>query len=507
MARERTRICIGVLLVLFTLSVLPQTGLFAETSDELVAAVTSLGTHLDPHRPPGSAAHLIMHLYDGLTRLDAEGDLHPSLAVSWEAIDETTWRFRIAEGVTFHNGEELDAHVVKMNFDRMMDPNEPRASYTFRVVESYEVVDDYTLDVTTVAPDPLLAFRMSSMLIAPASMVVNPKSDEFNSAPVGTGPFAFADQASGDYVSFIAHENYFLGAPSIGRVTFREIPEKGTQVAELITGGVDLVEMVPPELLPRVEQSGLARVVTAPSPINNIISLRSDIDSPVAVRKVRQAMNYAVDVEAIIDTVLGGYANRYATVVHPFVLGYNPDVSPFPYDPDKARELLAEAGYPNGFAVDFDVNPAIGGHNIMEVAEVMVAQLAAVGIQVRLNSVEYGVMVDRVLSLDTVAPMFAWDWKTWYNDPDGVLNGLFHSSSIASFTRNAALDELIEAGRHTLDTAAREQIYEAVQVLLKYYAPGIFLYYADLTYGVSNRVEWGPRADERLYFYGAILLD
>lgn len=476
----------------------------ATPSGQIVVALDSLGDHLDPHRPPGNAAHCLMALFDGLTEFDAQGNIEPALATSWEIVGDTTWRFHIREGVVFHNGESLDANTIKGNLDRMMDPNEPRASYNFSVIASYSVVDEYTLDVTTVGTDPLMPYRMADLRIAPTSMLGNPKSTDFNKHPVGTGPFKFVEWIPDERIVLEAFDGYFQGAPSVKTVVFKSIPEKSTQIAELITGGVDIVENVPPELVNLVKGSSKARIETIPDMVNHVIQLRSDIDSPLSNKKVRQALNYAVDVQSIIDTLLGGYAHREATVVHPFVFGYNADVTPYNYDPDKAKALLADAGYPDGFKVEFDVCPAIGD---LEVAQAIVAQLAQVGIEAQLNSVEYGLMRSKVLQDKTVAPMFWWQWKTWWNDPDSVMQGLFASDSIASFTRNAALDALITAGRYNSDQNAREQIYGALQVLLKEEAPAIFLYYLDSLYGISNRVDWQPRTDGRLFFYNATVQD
>jgi peptide/nickel transport system substrate-binding protein len=469
----------------------------------VVVAVDSLGDHLDPHRPPGNAAHMLMSIFDTVTRFDSDGSIQPSLATAWEVVGEKTWRFSLRHDVIFHNGETFDAEVVKANLDRMMNPDEPRASYSFKVIESYKVVDAYTIDITTVDSDPLLPYRMGGLFIAPMSMLDKPKSDEFSAHPVGTGPFVFVEWVPEERIVLRKNADYFAGAPTINGVTYKPIPEKATQISELLTGGVDIAMSIPPEFISTIEASGVASIQMVADMVNHVVMLRSDIDSPLSDKRVRQAMNYAVDVQLIIDTILSGYAHQEATVVHPFVFGYNPDVEPYPYDPDKARELLVAAGYADGFEIEFDVCPAVGDLNVMEVAQAVVAQLQEVGIQAHLNSVEYGAMRQKVLRENTVSPMFRWCWKTWYNDPDGVIQGLFHSSSIASFTRNDTLDELIMDARFNVDQADREAIYKQIQVILKEEAPAIFLYYLDMLYAIGENVEWQPRVDGRLFFYEA----
>jgi peptide/nickel transport system substrate-binding protein len=212
-------------------------------------------------------------------------------------------------------------------------------------------------------------------------------------------------------------------------------------------------------------------------------------------------MNYAVNVDAIIDSMFGGYAHREATCVHPWVFGFNPDVKPYSEDLDKAKKLLAEAGYPDGFKIDFEVCPAVGDLYNMEVSQIIVEQLKRVGIEVNLMSVEYGVMRRKVYGDRTVVPMFRWMWKTWYNDPDGVMYGFFHSESIGAFVKNPELDKMIMDARFNLDQAEREAIYKRLQEYVKEEAYHIALYYLDTIYGVSSQIDWEPRADARLYFY------
>ena len=493
----------NLVLFIVVLMIFSTASVFAAGQKEegLVVAVDSLGDHLDPHRPPGNAAHPLMALFDGLTRLDADGNLQPSIAESWESVNDTTWRFKIREGIKFHNGEALDAELVKLNLDRMMDPDEPRAKYSFSVVESYRVVDENTIEVVTVASDPLLPHRMTGMLIAPKSMLANAKSTDFNAGPIGTGPFKFVEWVPEERITLVANEEYFRGAPEIKQLTFRPIPEKYAQISELLTGGVDVVENIPPDFIEKIEANDLAGIVTKPSPVNHTIILRTDVESPFTDKRVRQAMNYAVNVDEIIESMFQGYAHREATCVHPWVFGFNADVKPYSEDLDKAKALLAEAGYADGFEIDFEVCPAVGDLYNMEVAQIIVEQLKRVGVKVNLQSVEYGVMRRKVYGDRTVVPMFRWNWKTWYNDPDGVMYGFFHSDSIGAFVKNPELDKMIMDARFNLDQADRDAIYKKLQEYVREEAYHIALYYLDTIYGVSSRIEWEPRADARLYFY------
>ena len=468
---------------------------------EIIIATESNGEHFDAQRGLSSSAYIMMHVFDSLTRLDAEANLLPSLAESWELIDDTTWRFKIREGVTFHNGEKLDANVVKLNMDRLASETQSRASVGSTVVGA-EVVDDFTIDIKTIDVDPLLPSKATNFLIAAPSLVQDPDSDstEFNRHPIGAGPYMFVEDVPGEYTRLEAFPDYWQGVPEATTLTFRIIPDSSVQVAELISGGVDVIENLTPDLVDFVNQSGQARAVETRSPNSHMIQFRLDVESPLQDKRVRQAINHAVDINSIIENVLGGYATPLATIVQPTTLGYNPDVTRYEYDPEQARALLAEAGYPDGFTIDLDFSPAIGELYSTEVVQAIANQLGEVGIDVNLNSLEYGIAVQRVYGDDTVSPMFRWQWKIWYNDPDSILTGFFDSEGSAAYVSNPEIDEMLKRARFNQDNEERAQIYSDLQVMIKEEALQLPLYYLESIYGVSNRISFEPRIDARLYF-------
>ncbi|MDD5263360.1 MAG: ABC transporter substrate-binding protein [Candidatus Bipolaricaulis sp.] len=489
-----------ILLGICSFSVLGSAG----TSDqEFVVAITVLGDHFDPHRPPGNAAYPLMAVFDGLTRLNTDGELCPSLAQSWEAVDETTWRFHLRNDVSFHNGEQFTAEVVKQNIARMLDPKEPRASYFFSSIVSYGVVDDYTIDVVTVRPDPLMPYKVSGLFVGPASMVGNPKSDQFNAHPVGTGPFEFVEWIKGERIVLRANKTYFRGAPAFSRVVFREIPDASSQIAELLVGGVDIIEQVRSEFIAKIEASGVAHIAVAPGAQNQVVGLRPDI-APFSDKRVRQAVNYALDIESIISAILGGYAHHQATPIHPSDFGFNPDVLPYPYDPAKARELLAEAGYKDGLKVDFAISSGVGGSSYAEVAQAIAFQLGEVGIQASIVSMDFATLRQRLYTDKSISPMYCWNWKTWFNDPDIVMFGLYYSDTYSNMIDDPTLDAMILDARFCMDAEKRSALYKELQALIReeaYYVP---LYYLENIYAVSNRISWTPRVDERIYVYDAV---
>ncbi|MDD5263993.1 MAG: ABC transporter substrate-binding protein [Candidatus Bipolaricaulis sp.] len=499
------RLTLGVLFAVSTAVLLCAVPSFGAEPGEITVAQSGFGAHLDPHRGYGDNAHVLQSIYDGLTRLDAEGNLLPGLAESWEQLTPGTMRFHLRQGVTFHNGDELTAEVVKLNVDRMMSPSEPRQAYSFKFT-GCTVVDKYTVDITASPADPLFANKISYMGIAAATLCGYPKSDQFAKTPIGTGPFKFVEWVADQRIVLVANDAYWRGAPEVRKITYRVIPELSTQISELATGGVDIVMGIPSEFVPQVQASGIVRVVPMMSTVNRVVVFRCDQpDSPLAKREVRQAINHAVNVDLIIEQILGGYAHREATVCHPTDFGFNPNVAPYSYDPNKAKELLAAAGYPNGFTVDFDYNPTSGtsGPKLTDVAQTIVADLAQVGIKANLVAYDQAAMSSRVYKARNVSPVFDFGWKTWYNDPGDTFYGLFHSQSIYAYTNNAEIDSLIIAGRAEMDRDKAREIYGKIQELLFVEAPALFLWYVDDLYAISNRINWTPRVDGRIYLYDA----
>lgn len=498
------------MLRLFMLSLFLTAGIIgtATAQRDLTIATDSNGEHYDAQRGLSSSAHIMMHLFDGLTRLDPDGSLHPSLAESWELIDDTTWRFYIRQGVTFHDGAALDANVIKLNIDRLASTTQDRAS-TGSTVVGAEVVDEFTVDIKTIDIDPLLPSKATGFLIATPALVQDPDSDsvEFNRHPIGSGPYTFAKDVPGEYILLEANPDYWRGVPEATSITFRIIPDASVQIAELMSGGVDFVENVTPEVVSLIERTGTAKVVNAQSPISHTIPFRQDIESPLSDVRVRQAINHAVDIDSIIENVLSGYATPLATIVLPIALGYNPEVTRYAYDPEKARELLAEAGYADGVTIEFDFSPAIGEMYSTEVIQAIAHQLEQVGIKLNLNSLEYGIAIQKVYGDNTVAPMFRWQWKTWYNDPDSILHGFFHSTGSASFVRDPVIDDMLTRARYNQDNEERAQIYSDLQVMIHDQALQLPLYFLNDMYGISNRIDFEPRVDARLYFFDTTFTD
>lgn len=490
---------IFVTLVVFTLLIGVFIG-YSAPRDILVVAQGVDATTLDPHMHQETPTYNVcMNIYDGLVKRNKKEEIVPNLAVSWKILNDTTWQFKLREGVKFHNGEEFDANAVKFSIERVIDPKtrSPQIS-DLSAIDHVEVVDKYTVNIITKKPYPILLARLCNHMIIPPKYVKEKGADYLALHPVGTGPYKFKSWHKDEKIVLVANKDYHFGEPKVKNVIFRPIPEASSRIAELLTGGVDIITNVPPDKIEEIENSKKARITSAPSARVIFIVLDMTRESPIKSKKVRQALNYAVDVDSIIKYVLGGNAYRVATPLTPAHFGYDPSIKPYPYDPEKAKKLLKEAGYPNGFKMTL-LSPS--GRYLMDkdVAQAIAGQLNKIGLKINVRVLEWGVYVKQILSRKTESPMFLLGWGNDTFDADGTLFPMFRSGERLSFYSNSEFDKYVDLGRSTLDPEKRKEYYSKALHIL-YDDPGwIFLYQQKDLYGASKRIKWEARSDERIF--------
>ncbi len=335
------------------------------------------------------AATIVDNIFDTLVRRDREMNLVPGLATGWTALDETTWRFTLREGVEFHNGEPFGAEAVKFTVERVLDPdnNAPTISYV-RTIDRVEIVDPLTVDVITRAPDPLLPARMSRYptYVVPPRHLAEIGRGGFASHPVGTGPYRFEEWVRDDHLTLVANPDYWRGAPAVRRVTWRAIPDDIARVAALMAGEVDLIERVPVDQVPLIVGHPEARVdQVAHGGLVVYLGVKTDT-APFDRVQVRKAISMAIDRATIVERILKGYATATGTQVAPFDFGFV-EIAPDPYDPVHARELLAQAGVDEGVEVRLQVpRRYMKG---AEIGQILAEQLNAVGFRIALEVPEW----------------------------------------------------------------------------------------------------------------------
>ena len=280
---------------------------------------------MDPHKINDmismSAAAAV---YDTLLTRDASGAIAPNLATSWTAVDDQTWRFELRQDVTFHNGEKLTAETVKANWDRLKDPNSKTTSSGLQNVTGARVVDNYTVDIVSSGPNPMVPARMCMFAgtIVPTHYLQSVGADALAAKPVGTGPYRFAEWIKDDHVTLEANPSYWGGAPRLQRVIFKPIPSDATRVAAIQTGEIDVAAGIPPESIAQLSGASGLRVDSVQGQRVMYASMDGRV-KPFDDKRVRQAVNYAVDVDSIIKNVLDGNAQRIAGPIAKDMFGYD----------------------------------------------------------------------------------------------------------------------------------------------------------------------------------------
>src|SRR5215831_7254964 len=441
------------------------------------------------------------HMFDNLVVRDLKTmQIVPHLATSWKTIDERTWEFTLRQDVMFHNGDKFTAHTVKFNYDRCLNPEQkcPQRGNHAKIKE-VQIVDDFTVRFITHDPYPIMLERMQNFQMV-SEKVAKEKGDAFMAEnPIGTGPYKFVHWLKGREILLERNESYWGAKPAIKYAKIRIIPDKATQVADLLAGGVDIVRALPPDQIEVLKASGAAYVTTAPVLRTAFIELDSQgrtEKNPFMDKRVRQAVNYGTNIDKIIEFVLNGQARRTANVINPLAFGYDPNVKPYPYDPEKAKKLLAEAGYPNGFEVRF-LSTGADVPAQKQAAEAIQADLAKIGVRLKLNHIEDTNSVVTQAKEGKAGPMFQWSWG-YYSvfDADGILYDIFHSGNPWAYYSSDELDKLIDEGRSTLDQERRKLIYSQVQQILTEEAAHLFLWGIYGIWGVNKRVEWSAPSDE-----------
>jgi len=439
-------------------------------------------------------ANILFQIFDALLTQDAAGDFKPALALSWSNPDPLTWRFVLRQGVKFHNGQEFDATAVKFTFDRALDPAF-RAPYFSRIaaIKAVEVVDKFTVDLKTAAPFPTMLYSVYEASFA--TLIVPPGEASVNLAtmPIGTGPYRFVEWRRDDRVVLEANPNYWGGAPRIPRVVFRPIREIRTRIAELRSGGVQIAVDIPPEDIAALD-GGATKIANIASDFLYFFNFETLKPSPLQDKRVRQAINHAVDVDAIQRALLGGLGTRIATVLPSNAFGYDPSWKPYPFDPARARALLAEAGHRDGFAITLTSRQGRYMKD-KEIMEATIGFLRRVGIRVTANYLEPGVWAQVSERKGREGLIFGgWSGR----DPDLVWYPLLYTGQYQSYYTNLALDALLVQGRSTLDEAERRRIYNAAQAIIHEDAPFLPMLQPPLIYGLDARLSWSPRTDSMI---------
>jgi peptide/nickel transport system substrate-binding protein len=429
------------------------------------------------------------NIFDSLVEWDYDGKVVPAIAESWK-VDGTTITFTIRKGVKFHNGDPVTADDVKFSLDtiKSKELNSGSAS-NFGAVDSAVVVDPNTVQFKLSRIDArIFDTTANNLSIIPMKYYQAQGQAGFIAKPIGTGPFKFTSWAKDDRVTMEANTDYWAGSakgkPLVKTLVFRAMPTAATRVSELKAGSADIVQDLPPDQVDPLKSSGF-NVVESKSPVYNWAFFNTASTAaaakPLQDSRVRQAMNMAVDTATIIKTVLGGHARQLAGGITDLTGGYSADLKPFSFDQAKAKQLLTDAGYPNGFSIDADISNTAKP----DVAQAVIAQLGQVGIKVNLNALPTDVFNDRWIK-KTLDPLYFVTWNTFTHP--ALLDLLAGCKGFISAFCNQDAQKFLDQGGATLDQAAQNTAYAQAEKVFATDPFGIYISADNALYGVSSKV-------------------
>ena len=454
---------------------------------------------LDPALTYAPNGWSIVHsVYDSLLQFDNEGNLELLLAESWEWTSPTTIAVKLRPDILFHNGEPLTSKAVQFSLEHLTaEETASQVSANFAVIESFSEIDDLSFELVLSQPAPWLPAQVAAWLaVLPPEYAA---SNDFARNPIGTGPFKFSGWSAGEAIALAVNEDYFAGSPKgvpiADAVSYRFVPDATTRVADLLSGSAQLVQSVPVDQVGAVEDGGQF-VITQPVSGSAFVRVPNTVE-PFTNPQVRVAMNFAVDVPTIIDALLDANGIPLANLFVPTSIGYDADLSPYAYDPDMAKQLLTDAGFPDGFETSMDVSSS----ERLDIAQAIVAQLGEVGIDVELEQKELAVFnaPDQWTgAAEDASDLRVISWRPLF-DPYTLLSLMFSNTGFLSRFDDPTIQGLIDAFASEADPDTRASIGRELGKEMHDNPAAIYLYDLTAIYGVAEGAPpWSPRADEYL---------
>ena len=440
-------------------------------------------------------------LFDSLVRRRPDGSHEPRLACSWSRDSPTEWTFQLRPDVWFHNGERFDAGAVATSFERMNRPPFDGESQLWQQtgLQRVEALDAGRVRLVTAAPCVDLLYWLEEAFIAAPAHLRDTPADRIGAAPVGSGPYRFVEWIRGDRVTLTANTGYWGGPPTIRDVVFRAVPELSARLGELAAGTADLVPELDPDAAALAARSARSRVSHLPGLDKVHVGISQNGIAPLRDRRVRQALNRAIDVQLLVDTLQRGMTTRLQSLLNP--PNITADLPRYDHAPGAAANLLRSSGHA-GFAVElaFDASRADG----QEICEAIADDLSKVGLRVQLASYESGRFAGMLRRRDFPG-LFLHGLASLINPL--VELGIFSGAAVDNATgyHEPQVDALLATAARTLDDAGRRATLLDAERTIWTDAPWVFLWSQPAIYGMSHRLRYAPRPDQYVEIYRADL--
>lgn len=468
----------------------------AGAAEELTVMQSEAPLTMDPANHSADYTSAVLYpVYETLTMFNDEMEVVPSLAEKWEVSEGgKEWTYELKKGIDFHDGSELDAGVVKANFERILNPDNGLSTRSrfADVIDKIVIIDDYTIRFVLNKSYPAfhhLTSLSSGSIISPKALEKDNKFLARNA--VGTGPYKFVEWVSGERVVLEKNEDYRKQNDRIEKLVFKWSPEKSVRVMALQAGEADVIFPVPPAYANVIENASNLELYEKTSDRAFWLALNT-LHEPLNNEKVRQALNYATNRKAMIKSLLFNHGTVANSPMGPLSFGYDSETPAYEYDLEKARELLKEAGYENGFTLPIAVQEAEAN-----IAEALQGMWSDIGVEVEVNRMEYGLWADEVFSAPENNKGYSViaSWAASLLDADGFLTPLFHTDSFApaganlGFYSNKTVDSLLDEASKTVDSEKRLELYSEAQRIIQDEGAHVTLYYANSLAGMNKKIE------------------
>jgi peptide/nickel transport system substrate-binding protein len=468
-----------------------------DEKNRLVICIPSPIVSLDPTNYRDRTTQIVIkNMFDSLTTRDANMKVVPQLAESWWALNDTTWEFKLRRGVKFHNGDDFTAEDVKFTLERVVKEGaldgktSPRKSL-LGPLSDVNIIDDYTVQIETVKPWPILPLMLTLQEIVPGKYMKAVGSQGFQKKPIGTGPFRLVRAEGRKLLILERFEDYYGGSLEIPPVQvaplkhliFKTVLVKAEQIAMLKKGEGDIITHVPPEAIRILQTTPGIKMLTCRATRSFFAEINS-IKPPFDDRRIRLALNHAVDIQAVVDNILKGHGKALPTVLLPNALAYNPSLEPYTYNPELAKKLLNDSGFPEGHSITINCM-----EKYRKFANIIVVYLAKVGVKSAVNIIDKDTEKASMKNLNWDILVTSWGNSTL--DPVGILVPKFKTNARGNYSNysNGEVDRLLSQADGSLDPQKRENGYQKVQEIIYNDVPMIFGYAAEEFYGVRKRVK------------------